>query len=353
MAARLFAAAVSSDAHRRCPSLARSLRAGALATTLGCLGAGKRSNHPQVCRLFFIMRVGVLARGVISCDELRVREPKDKVIVITGAASGIGRALALHAATLGMHVVLADIEPARLAQTVAEVDALGAQALGVEVDVGDIASVVRLADAAYARFGAVHVLVNNAGIAAAGAAWKVPLDTWERCLRINLDGVVYGVHTFVPRMLDGDEPGHVVNVASAAGLITVPGFAPYSASKFAVVGLTEALYHDLKLRNSKVSASLLCPSWVQTRIAKDSVAATSDVDAIDATVEKAVARAVENGISAEQVAREVFDAIANDRFYILTHADTRKAFALRSEDILQNRQPTLPSFERRPSTPAV
>lgn len=250
-----------------------------------------------------------------------------------------------------MRVVLADIDATRLALVVAEVEALGAQALGVEVDVGVAESVVRLADAAYARFGAVHVLVNNAGIAAAGAAWKVPLETWERTLRINLDGVIFGVHTFVPRMIEGDEEGHVVNVASAAGMITVPGFAPYSASKFAVVGLSEALYYDLKLRNSKVSASVLCPSWVKTRIASDGEAPTAATDPIDAMVQASVARAVANGIPAEAVAEDVFSAIADDRFYVLTHEDTRRAFEQRAEDILQGRQPTMPSFERRPSSP--
>ena len=278
-----------------------------------------------------------------------MRDLKNKVVVITGAAGGIGRALALHGAQLGMRVVLADIDPTRLAETVGEVRAAGAEALGVSVDVGSAESVSRLADAAYARFGAVHVLVNNAGIGASGAAWKVPLETWERTLRINLDGVVFGIHAFVPRMLEGGEPGHIVNVASAAGLITTPGFAAYSASKFAVVGLTEALYYDFKVRNSALSASLLCPAWVKTNIATPDHQPASNADPIDAMVETAVARAVANGIPAEDVAQQVFSAIEEDRFYIITHDDTRKAHAKRAEDIALGRQPTMPVFERRPS----
>jgi NAD(P)-dependent dehydrogenase (short-subunit alcohol dehydrogenase family) len=252
-----------------------------------------------------------------------------------------------------MRVVLADIDPARLEQTVAEARAAGAQAggqaIGVRVDVGSAESVSQLADAAYAAFGAVHVLVNNAGIGASGAAWKVPLESWARTMRINVDGVVFGIHAFVPRMLESGEPGHVVNVASAAGLITTPSFAAYSASKFAVVGLTEALYYDLRVRKAAVSASLLCPAWVKTNIAGAEHTATPSADPIDAAVESAVARAVESGIPAEEVARQVFSAIEEDRFYIITHPETRKAHALRAADIAEGRQPTMPVFERRPS----
>ncbi|MDB4990687.1 MAG: hypothetical protein JWN04_5865 [Myxococcaceae bacterium] len=280
-----------------------------------------------------------------------MRELSTRVIVITGAASGIGRALALKSARLGMRVVLSDIEPSGLELAVREVEALGAEALGVVTDVGSIASVQSLAEQAYARFGAVHVLVNNAGIAVSGAAWKLPLETWERTLRINLHGVVYGVHTFVPRMLASGEPGHIVNVASAAGLITVPGFSAYSASKFGVVGMSEALYHDLKLRKLDVSVSLLCPSWVQTRIASAGEAPSAASDPIDAAVEASVRRAVEHGIEPEKVADQVFAAIEEDRFYILTHDDTRRAVAVRAEDIVAGRAPTMAPMEKRPSLP--
>jgi NAD(P)-dependent dehydrogenase (short-subunit alcohol dehydrogenase family) len=292
-----------------------------------------------------------VAHGDFVCDDRRVKELKNKVMVITGAASGIGRALAQRAATLGMRVVLSDIDGARLSQAVAEVEALGAEALGVVTDTGALADVVALADQAYARFGAVHVLVNNAGIAVSGAAWTLPMEAWERSLRINLHGVMYGVHTFVARMVAAGEPGHVVNVASAAGLITVPGFAAYSASKFGVVGLSESLHHDLKLRKLPIGVSLLCPSWVQTRIASDGQAPTAEHDPIDAMIEASVKRAVDQGITAEQVAEAVFAAIEADQFYILTHEDTRKAVAVRSEDILSGRQPSLALIERRPSLP--
>ena len=289
-----------------------------------------------------------MARNAFSCEDGRVKELKNRVIVITGAAGGIGRALALESARRGLRVVLSDIDPERLAVAVGEVEALGAEAIGIPADVGVAASVEQLAERAYARFGAVHIVINNAGIASSGAAWKLPLETWERTLRINLYGVVYGVHSFLSRMVEAGEPGHVVNVASAAGLITTPGFAAYSASKFGVVGLSEALFHDLKLRGLEIGVSLLCPSFVQTRIAVDSEAPTAGADAIDAKVEASVRKAVEHGIPAEEVANQVFEAILEDRFYILTHDDTRRAVAQRSEDILTGRNPTMASMERRP-----
>ncbi|MDB4972432.1 MAG: hypothetical protein JWN48_773 [Myxococcaceae bacterium] len=248
-----------------------------------------------------------------------------------------------------MHVVLSDIDTVRLGDAVREVEALGARALGVHTDVGSVSSVQSLADQAFARFGKVHVLVNNAGVAVSGAAWKLPLETWERTLRINLHGVLYGVHTFVPRMIASGEPGHIVNVASAAGLITVPGFSAYSASKFGVVGMSEALYHDLKLRKLAVGVSVLCPSWVQTRIASDGEAPTASTDPIDALVEASVRRAVDSGIAPSAVAAQVFSAIEDDRFYILTHEDTRRAVEVRSEDIVSGRAPTMATMEKRPA----
>jgi short-subunit dehydrogenase len=280
-----------------------------------------------------------------------VKELKNRVIVITGAASGIGRALALESARRGMRVVLSDIDPTRLAVAVGEVEALGAEAIGVPTDVGVAAAVQHLADRAYERFGVVNIIVNNAGIATSGAAWKVPLETWERALRINLHGVVYGVHTFVSRMLESGEPGHVVNVASAAGLITTPAFAAYSATKFGVVGLSEALYHDLTIRQTNIGVSVLCPSWVQTNIATAADTPTVRTDAIDGKVGAAVLKAVEQGLRPEDVANQVFDAILNDRFYIITHEDTRRAVAVRSEDILSGRNPTMATMERTSARP--
>ncbi|HEY6878816.1 MAG TPA: SDR family NAD(P)-dependent oxidoreductase [Polyangiales bacterium] len=276
-----------------------------------------------------------------------MRELKDKVIVVTGAGSGIGRALVLQAAERGMRVVLADIDAERLAQVTEEVHERGVEASGFDVDVASALSVEQLAERAYARFGAVHVLINNAGIAVSGAAWSMALETWEHVLRINLHGVIHGVHSFLPRMLQGGEPGHVVNVASAAGLFTVPGFAAYSASKYGVVGLIEALYHDLRVRNAPIGASVACPSWVQTRIARDSLAPTEGIDDVDINVTMAVSQAVENGISAESVATRVFEAIEQDRFYILTHDGTKRAVESRTADIVQDRPPTKTVFEAK------
>jgi NAD(P)-dependent dehydrogenase (short-subunit alcohol dehydrogenase family) len=268
-----------------------------------------------------------------------VKQLKDKVVVITGAASGIGRALSLAAADLGMRVVLADIDNLRLEGAASEARSRGAEAVGIHVDVGQAKSVATLAEEAYGRFGAVHLLINNAGVGAAGAAWTLPLETWERVLRINLNGVIHGIHAFLPRMLASGEPGHVVNVASAAGLSAGPSFAAYSASKFAVVGLSESLYQDLALRRANVGVSLLCPSWVQTRIADEGAAATPTSDAVDQHVQAAVTQAVAHGMPAEQIAAQVFKAVEDERFYILTHPDTHDAVRQRSENILQGLPP--------------
>ncbi len=273
---------------------------------------------------------------------------KGKVAVITGAGNGIGRAIALAAAEKGMRVVLADIDPARVEKVAEELTALGADVQAVVVDVADVVSVGALAEAAYAQYGKVHLLVNNAGIAYLNSAWETPLEVWRRMMAVNLDGVVYGVRSFVPRMLEGGEPGHIVNVASAAGLVTSPGLAAYCASKFAVVGLSEALFHDLRVRESKVSVSVVCPSWVQTAITSvgggDGAKAHGDVDVVDDIAKgarAAITEAVRTGIPASDVATQVFDAIAADRFYVLTHPMTLAGVRIRTDDILGTRPPTL------------
>lgn len=277
---------------------------------------------------------------------------KNKVAVITGAAEGIGRAIAQRAAREGMKLVLADINADRLAATVAELESRGAEVLGVPTDVSDFDDVEALADAAFTRFHRVHLLVNNAGVALCKPAWELTSDDWNWVLGVNLHGVIHGIRAFVPRMLSDGEEGRIINTASAAGLLAAPGFAAYSVSKHAVVALSEVLHHDLALRESRLKVSVLCPAWVKTRIAQSErnrdETERSDPGALDSMSVKiatAVLQATAGGITPDQVAEAVFEAIAADRFYILTHPDTRSGVRVRMEDILLGRNPTLLSFD--------
>ncbi len=276
----------------------------------------------------------------------------DKVAVITGGADGIGKAIAQRAAREGMKLVLADIDGPKLDATVAGLAADGAEVLGVRTDVSKAAEMDTLAAATFARFGNVHLLVNNAGVALAKSAWDATVADWDWVLGVNLYGVIHGVRAFVPTMLAKGEVGHIINVASVAGLMSAPAFATYNASKHAVVTLSEGMHHDLVLRHSSLKISVLCPAWVKTRIAESErnrdVGDRSDPAAMDPVTKQMVGTvlsAVAHGIEPSKVADAVFEAIATGRFYILTHPGTKAAVKVRMEDILQGRNPTLLSFD--------
>jgi NAD(P)-dependent dehydrogenase (short-subunit alcohol dehydrogenase family) len=245
-----------------------------------------------------------------------------RVAVVTGGASGIGRALARRFAADGMRIVLADVEAAPLVATVAELETSGATVIGVEADVSVAADVEAVRDRALAAFGAVHVVCNNAGVGGGGIV-DAPLALWEWTIGVNLMGVVHGVHTFLPLLLEQDE-GHVVNTASLAGLGGVAGLGIYCTTKFAVVGLSESLHHDLVARGSAVGVSVLCPGFVQTRIGEStrnapaSIAEWVDTPGAQATVEFATALA-NAGIAPEVVADAVRDAIVDQTFFVVPH----------------------------------
>ncbi|GGY03072.1 SDR family NAD(P)-dependent oxidoreductase [Paludibacterium paludis] len=271
-----------------------------------------------------------------------------RVAVITGAAEGIGLALARRAAGLGMKLVLADRHEARLQEAVDTLTAAGADAVPVVVDVSDAASVEELAREAYRLHGKVHLLINNAGVALAKTAWETSNEDWRWVMGVNFYGVANGVRSFVPRMLESGEEGHIVNTASVAGLISQPGLAAYNASKFGVVTLSEGLMHDLTLRGARIGVSVLCPGWVKTRIAQaerhrppDERSRPEALDPKTLETAMAVMQAVENGLSAEDVARMAFEAVGRGEFYILTHPHSRAGVKVRLEDILNNRAPTL------------
>jgi NAD(P)-dependent dehydrogenase (short-subunit alcohol dehydrogenase family) len=276
-----------------------------------------------------------------------------KVAVVTGAASGIGLALAQRFAQDGMHVVLADIEAPRLEQALAQVEALGAQAIAVRTDVTSEAQVQALAEAAFTRFGAVHVLCNNAGVLAPGLmapAWLSTAADWKWILDVNVMGVVHGVRAFVPRMLQARHEGHVVNTASVAGLMTASN--PYHVSKHAVTCITEGLYKDFRRLGAQLSASVLCPGLINTDILKaernrpPEQGPATDLARLPEGVQQSVqqfAQALESGYDPATVAQAVADAIRADRFYVIPAQEPlQQLIDLRLNDILQRRNPTLP-----------
>lgn len=277
-----------------------------------------------------------------------MQDLKGKVAVITGGAEGIGKAIAQAAAAEGMKLVLADIDATKLDHAVTEFAAKGTEVIGIKTDVSKYEQVAALAQAAFARFGNVHLLVNNAGVAVAKSAWETTQQDWDWVMGVNLYGVTNGLRAFIPTMLEKGEEGHIVNTASVAGLISEPALAAYNVSKFGVVTLSEGLHHDLTLRKSNIKVSVLCPAWVKTRIAESERnrdeserCDPSKLDPISLKTGMSVMKAVQNGIPPEKVANDVIEAVKAGKFYILTHPHSKAGVQIRMEDILQERAPTL------------
>src|SRR5215213_2253376 len=281
-----------------------------------------------------------------------MQDVKDRVAVVTGAASGIGLATAQRLAAERMHLVLADIEADALAAAEAAIKATGVEVLAVPTDVASPDAVDRLADAAFATFGRVHVLFNNAGVAATAAtlrlrAWEGTLADWDWTLGINLLGVVHGVRAFVPRMLDGGEEGHIVNTASIAGLATAAN--PYNVSKHGVVCLTEGIYRDLREMGARLSASVVCPGLINTNILDaernraGGFGERTDVASMRAEVQQFAAvfeAALRGGYGPEVVADQVLDGIRDDRFYIFpAQPEVLDLVDARLTGILERRNP--------------
>jgi len=283
-----------------------------------------------------------------------VKEFKDRVAVVTGAASGMGLAFAHRFADEGMSVVLADIESEPLAMAESALKEKGGKVLAVRTDVMSEEQVNRLAAAAFTTFGNVHILCNNAGVAATAAAlrsrpWESTLSEWEWTFGVNFMGVLYGVRAFIPRMLENDEEGHIVNTASLAGLLTAAN--PYNVSKHGVVCLTEGIYKEFKGMGAKLSASVLCPGLIRTAILDSErnrppeFGAPTDVSALRPEVQQWAAgfdAALKAGIEPEEVAGRVFEAIRDDTFYIIpAQPGVVAAMELRMQDIIAQRNPTM------------
>lgn len=279
-----------------------------------------------------------------------MKEFKGKVAVITGAASGIGRAIAERCVSEGVNVVIADVDEAGLASAEGEFKALGGNVLSVRTDVSKRSDVELLARRSVDAFGKVDLLFNNAGVGAGGAAWEATWNDWEWVIGVNLWGVIHGVKVFTPIMLAQKTECHIINTSSAAGLV-VGGFsAPYSVTKHAVVALSESLYLTLQQRNSLVKVSVLCPGLVRTNIGNaernrpeelrnEAVALSPEMEAGRATF-KAL---MEASMPPHRVADVVFDAIKKEQFYILSHPEWMEAVELRTDKLLRMENPQNPA----------
>lgn len=269
-----------------------------------------------------------------------------RTAVITGAASGIGLALARRAAAEGMNLVLADIDQTRLASAVASLGVADDRVLALAGDLGEEAVVKGLADQAFSRFGEVHLLCNNAGVALTRLVREMRTSDWQWVLGANLWSVIFGVQYFLPRMFTQAAPSHIVNTASVAGLISPPAAAAYNVSKHGVVTLSETLYHELRTEGSRVGVSVLCPAWVSTDInnAQRNRPARYGTAGAPGEYSKAqeasIAKAIRSGrLTADDVAAAVFAAVSEGRFYIIPHRRINEALQLRFDAILEARNP--------------
>jgi NAD(P)-dependent dehydrogenase (short-subunit alcohol dehydrogenase family) len=264
-----------------------------------------------------------------------------RVAVITGAGSGIGRALALAAAAKGMRLALLDVDMNGLEETSG---LLAGQPLIRRCDVSKAEDVQAAADAIFSQLGNVHLLFNNAGIAVGGYSWLTTVDDWQWSLGVNLMGVANGIRSFVPRMIENGEEGRVVNTASVAGFLSVPGSSVYCATKHAVVTLSECMRHELAIEGARIGVSVLCPAFAPTGIADAERNRPAELGAKNPSAglfDARLRKAVESGrLTADDIARITFDGIEADRFYILTHPKIKAAIATRMEDILEERTPT-------------
>lgn len=274
---------------------------------------------------------------------------RDKIAVVTGAASGIGLGMVEAFGAAGMKIVMADIELDVLTREAQRLAESGIQVVAERVDVADFASVARLAQAARERFGAVHVLCNNAGVAGADGGrpiWLHAQKEWDWVMGVNFGGVVNGLRAFVPDMIASGEPGHIVNTASILGLTTGNG-SIYGVSKHAVARLTEGLLHDLEAAGAKIGVTLLCPGLIATNILS-SVRNRPDALKTDAPAPDPERRAAletffkTRGMAPRMVGDQVVEAILKDRFYVLTHEDNMAGVQRRFDDILNLRRPTPP-----------
>ena len=282
-----------------------------------------------------------------------MQQLEGKVAVVTGGASGIGRAMIDRFAAAGMRVVLADVEAEALAKAEAEVASTGAETMAVVTDVSDRASVDALAEAVADRFGGTHVLCNNAGVSGGmGALWETTDRDWAWVMGVNLMGVVHGIQAFVPGMIARGEPGHIVNTSSVLGLATGGG-SIYGVTKHAVTRLTEGLWYDLQAAGAPIGVSVLCPGMIATNIigsGRNRPSELQNTDGPDLATPEVQQRMqfvqdlfAKEGMPPAEVAEMVHDAVLAERFYVLTHPEAEKeTVKARLEAILGEESPPPP-----------
>lgn len=272
-----------------------------------------------------------------------------RTAVVTGAGGGIGRSLALRLAAEGMVLALADVDRAALEETAKLVSERGTRVLTQVTDVGDEASVTALADRTFAEFGAVHLLCNNAGVYMGGRVWTRPAADFEWTLRVNLWGILHGARAFVPRMIEQDTEGHIVNTCSVAGLFVGPGAAPYTVSKWAAFAASLSLAQELALEGSKLGVSALCPGGVTTRIHESErtrpASLGTEPGEDSAFMAEMIAATVAGGIPPDEVADQVLEAIRAERFLVLTHPAYEPGLAEQAAALATGRLPRMPDFE--------
>jgi len=277
-----------------------------------------------------------------------MKEFKDKVAVITGAANGIGFGIAERCAQEGMKVVLAGINEENLKTAEEKLRATGADLLSVRTDVSKKEDVEALAQKTLEAFGAVHMLVNNAGVGAGTSVWESSWEDWEWVIDVNLWGVLYGVKVFTPIMLAQDTEAHIVNIASISGLLQSYPSSPYQVTKSAVFTLTENMHHTLTQRNAKVKVSVVCPGWVKTDILKSDRNRPAELknqkqalprNPGDIAALRKMQESVEAGMPIEELADHVFRGIRDEQLYVITHPEYFPRIQKRFDNIVQQKNP--------------
>jgi NAD(P)-dependent dehydrogenase (short-subunit alcohol dehydrogenase family) len=282
-----------------------------------------------------------------------MKDFKNKVAVITGAANGIGFGIAERCAQEGMKVVLAGINEENLLKAAEKLEQIGAALLVVRTDVSKREDVEMLAQKTLDTFGAVHLLVNNAGVGAGTSVWESMWEDWEWVINVNLWGVLYGVKVFTPLMLAQGTEAHIVNVASVAGFLSSHPSAPYTVTKHAVVALTESMYYSLVERDAKLKVSVLCPGWVKTSILKSGRNRPAELNVKpsrgslrreDLDAYRRMEAALEAGMSIEELADHVMEAIRAEQLFVLTHPEHIPQIQERFENILGQKNPAKGSW---------
>jgi NAD(P)-dependent dehydrogenase (short-subunit alcohol dehydrogenase family) len=277
-----------------------------------------------------------------------MRELSGKIAVVTGAGSGIGRALALRFAAEGTALMLADVDPGGLAETASLLD--GVKVLTQITDVSDAAAVQHLADRTFGEFGAVHVLCNNAGVFQSGRIWTREPEDFAWLLGVNLWGTLHGIRAFVPRMIAQDTEGHIVNTVSVAGLFAIPFAGAYSVSKYAALAASQSLAQDLEIAGSKLRVTALCPGWVKTGIGRSDRVRPENLTVAERIEDEmasvgVVDGLVERGMDPAEVALAAVEGIREERFLVFTHAGYAEGLREQTEALLSGRLPSFPLHE--------